>query len=82
LENYPNPFNPTTTIKFSVPTAGIVKIEVFDVRGAKVATVIDQHMKAGVFEETFSAPNLASGTYFYRITGNGFTMTDKMVLLK
>jgi hypothetical protein len=82
LENRPNPFNPTTTIRFSVPASGRVTIQVFSVRGELVATVLDRDMSAGVFEEVFNAAGLSTGTYFYRITGNGFTKTSKMVLLK
>jgi hypothetical protein len=82
LENRPNPFNPTTTIRFSVPTAGHVTIQVFNVRGELVATVLDREMAADTYEEVFNATGLATGTYFYRIAGNGFTKTAKMVLLK
>ena len=82
LENHPNPFNPTTTIRFSVPAAGHVTVQVFTVRGELVSTVLDRDMSAGVFEEVFNAAGLSTGTYFYRITGNGFTKTAKMVLLK
>jgi hypothetical protein len=82
LENYPNPFNPITMIRFSVPVAGHVTLKVYNVRGELVSTLIDRDMDAGVFEQVFNAEHLATGTYFYRITGNGFTKTDKMVLLK
>jgi hypothetical protein len=82
LDNYPNPFNPSTTIRFSVPTAGQVTIDVFNVRGQKVAQVLSRQMKAGDYEEPFIANDLATGTYFFRITGPGFTKTSKMVLLK
>ena len=82
LENHPNPFNPTTTIHYSVPTAGHVTIQVFSVRGELVATVLDRDMSAGAFDEVFNAAGLATGTYFCRIVGNGFTKTSKMVLLK
>jgi hypothetical protein len=82
LKNRPNPFNPTTTIEFSVPTAGNVTVTVYNVRGELVKTVVDRHFEAGSFEEIFNANDLATGTYFYRIKGNGFTKTAKMVLLK
>jgi hypothetical protein len=82
LENHPNPFNPTTTIHYSVPVAGHVTIQIFNVRGQRVATVLDREMGVGEFDEVFSATGLATGTYFLRITGNGFSKTSKMVLLK
>jgi hypothetical protein len=83
LENVPNPFTPTTTIRFSVPVSGYVTLKVFNVRGELVATIVDGHMEAGeIYEEVFNANNLATGTYFYRLTGNGFVKTAKMVLLK
>jgi hypothetical protein len=82
LENYPNPFNPSTMIKFSVPVSGHVTLSVYNVRGELVKTLVDEAMDSGVYEEAFNANGLASGTYFYRVTGEGFTKTAKMVLLK
>jgi hypothetical protein len=83
LENRPNPFNPTTTIHYSVPVSGHVTLQVFDVTGALVETLVDGFVEAGDnYQEVFNANNVATGTYFYRITGNGFTKTAKMVLLK
>jgi hypothetical protein len=81
-QNYPNPFNPQTTIDFVVPTAGQVSLEVFDVHGAKVATLVDGVKAAGKYSLTFNANGLASGVYFYRFRGNGFAEMHKMVLLK
>jgi hypothetical protein len=88
LENYPNPFNPATTIRYSLPKATRVTLAVYDVGGRLVRTLID-HAKtpAGVFETRWDglgdrdAP-VASGVYFYRLTIAGETLTRKMVLLK
>jgi hypothetical protein len=81
-QNHPNPFNPTTTIDFVVPVTGVVSLEVFDVRGVKVATLVNEVKSAGKYSLPFNAEGLASGVYFYRYAGNGFTEMHKMVLLK
>jgi hypothetical protein len=82
-QNYPNPFNPQTSIDFVVPTTGNVTLEVFDVAGAKVATLFNGVKTAGSRNTvSFNADGLASGVYFYRLRGNGFTEMRKMVLLK
>jgi hypothetical protein len=81
-DNYPNPFNPSTTIRFSVPKAGIVALEVFDLRGHKVADLHKGELAAGSHDVNFNGNGLSSGTYFYRLTGDGFTYTDKMQLVK
>jgi len=82
LSNYPNPFNPMTTISFSVPQAGHVAVEVFDLRGHKVADVLKGDLQAQDYSVNFSGAGLSSGTYFYRVTGNGFSATEKMQLVK
>jgi hypothetical protein len=81
-QNYPNPFNPQTTIDFVVPVTGQISLEVFDVSGARVATLFDGVKQAGKYSLTFNANGLASGVYFYRYLGNGFSEMHKMVLLK
>lgn len=81
-QNYPNPFNPATVIEFSVPAKGRVSLKVFDARGREVATLVDGELPEGAFRQTFTAPNLPSGNYFYRLSGNGFSETQKMTLLK
>ena len=82
-QNYPNPFNPQTSIDFVVPTRGNVTLEVFDVSGARVATLFNGVKTAGSRSTiSFSANGLASGVYFYRLRGNGFNEMRKMVLLK
>jgi len=82
-QNYPNPFNPTTTLSFTLPRTSKVTLEVFNLLGQKVATVIDDNIKAGAHSYTFDAAHLASGVYFYTINvENEFFHSRKMVLLK
>jgi hypothetical protein len=81
-QNYPNPFNPQTTIDFIVTATGTVTLDVFDARGAKVASLVNGVKAAGKHTVSFNAQGLASGVYFYRLKGNGFNEMRKMVLLK
>jgi hypothetical protein len=87
--NYPNPFNPTTTINYSTPSNGFVKLSVLNTLGEEVSTLVNEFISAGSHEVTFNAENLASGIYFYRLqavpTGRqagSFVETKKMVLLR
>jgi flagellar hook assembly protein FlgD len=86
-QNYPNPFNPATKIRFSLPASSHVKLDVYDIKGRKVATLVDGYRAAGnhtvIWEGRDSAGNLvASGIYFYRIEAGDLTGTKKMLLLK
>jgi len=81
-QNYPNPFNPTTIISFALPKATDVKLIVYNLVGQEVATIKDGHMKAGQYEMSFDAENLASGIYFYRLKAGSYTQLRKMTLLK
>ena len=82
-QNYPNPFNPTTVIGYELPSAGNVKLEVFDMLGQKVATLVDGNQSAGYHTIDFKASAYSSGVYIYRLTtGSGVQMTKKMLLLK
>ena len=80
--NYPNPFNPTTKIKYQLPETGLVKIKVYDILGEEIATLINQSQEAGSYEVEFNAVNLPSGIYIYTISANGFVQSKKMVLTK
>lgn len=80
--NYPNPFNPQTTIEFGLAEAGDVKIEVYNVKGQKVDTVTEREYPAGTQKVIWNAQGLASGIYYYRISSNGHSDTGRMVLLK
>ncbi|MFA7419572.1 MAG: T9SS type A sorting domain-containing protein [Melioribacteraceae bacterium] len=81
-QNYPNPFNPTTTIKFSLPVSGKVILEVFDISGKSVNTLIDSEMNSGEHSFELNAAGLSSGIYFYRIRANQFIATRKFILMK
>jgi hypothetical protein len=82
-QNFPNPFNPTTTINFILGKASNVKLTVFNLLGQNVATILDnQMMNAGKQSVVFDARNLSSGVYFYRLDAGNFSSTKKMLLMK
>jgi hypothetical protein len=80
--NYPNPFNPITSIRFEVPGAGLVSLRVYNLLGQEVATLVNEELKAGSYETVFNASNLPSGIYFYRLSASGKNITRKMVVLR
>ncbi|MBX2975241.1 MAG: T9SS type A sorting domain-containing protein [Ignavibacteriaceae bacterium] len=82
FQNYPNPFNPSTTIKFGLPKDSKVVLEVYNIIGEKVTTLINQEMSAGYHNINFTATGLATGIYIYRLTANEFTSTKKFILMK
>ncbi len=82
FENYPNPFNPTTSIGYQIPQEGFVTIKIFDVIGREVASLVNQNQKAGKYTAEFNAANLSSGLYIYQLKVNDFISTKKMMLLK
>ena len=81
-QNYPNPFNPSTSISFNIPESYDVSVDVYDLAGAKVATVYNGMMEAGNHNMTFDASDLASGTYVYKLTAGEFSVSKKMTLVK
>jgi choice-of-anchor B domain-containing protein len=81
-QNYPNPFNPSTEIRYQIAAASDVRLEVFDMLGRKVSTLVNERKPAGVYNATFNAANLSSGTYFYRLSAEGFVETRRMLLVK
>ncbi len=81
-QNYPNPFNPSTVIAYQLPTASDVRLELFDVLGRKVATLVNARQAAGYYNVVLNANNLATGIYFYRLQAGNFVQTKKMILLK
>jgi len=80
--NYPNPFNPTTVIPFTVARPTHVLLEVFDITGRRVATLVDGAYAPGFYETRFDAHRLASGVYLYRIRMENFQATRSLVLLR
>ncbi|MDX9710892.1 MAG: right-handed parallel beta-helix repeat-containing protein [Ignavibacteriaceae bacterium] len=81
-QNYPNPFNPTTTIRYDLPKDGLVQLEVFDIIGRKITTLVNTHQSAGRYEVNFDASKLASGVYIYKLQSGEYTSSKKMMLLK
>jgi len=81
-QNYPNPFNPSTQINFGLPKSGAVKLQVFDLLGKKITTLIDGPMQAGRQSVTFDASNLPSGMYIYRLETKSNVLVRKMILIK
>jgi hypothetical protein len=81
-QNYPNPFNPTTTIKYQIPNAGFVTLNVYDVLGNEIATLVEEEKPAGSYEVEFNATALPSGIYFYQLRAGSFVQTKKMILIK
>ena len=85
--NYPNPFNPTTTIRFQIPKLVNVNIEVFNILGQKVRTLVNSRLAPGYYEINWDGTNeigeaISSGTYIYIIQAEDFMRSRKMVLLK
>ena len=81
-QNYPNPFNPTSTIEFTLPAATDVRLEVYNINGQLVSTLVDSRMNEGQHSVVFDASNLASGVYLYRIRAGNFMETKQMTLIK
>ncbi len=81
-QNYPDPFNPGTTIEFELPEASQVTLNVYDVVGRLVAALIDERREAGVHQVRFDGSNLASGVYFYRLQAGSYVSTRKLLLLR
>jgi len=81
-QNFPNPFNPGTTINFSIPVEGFVTLDVYNSIGQKVATLVNETKTAGTYAVNFDASDLTSGIYFYKISSGSFSETKKMILLK
>ena len=81
-QNYPNPFNPTTQIEYSIEEAATVKLEVYNILGRRVATIVNREQEPGNYEVTFNGSNLASGVYLYRLEAGSNVSTKKFILAK
>lgn len=81
-QNFPNPFNPTTTIEFHIPRASLVTLRVFDILGREVATLVNEEMEPGRHAREFAGSGLASGFYLYRLRAGDFVQTRKLVLVR
>ena len=82
FENYPNPFNPTTTIKYQIQELSFVTIKVYDLLGNEIETLVNEQKPTGSYEITWYEEQLTSGVYFYRLQAGSFVETKKMVLMK
>ena len=81
-QNYPNPFNPSTLISFSLENPQYVSLEVYDIKGRRIAKPIEKALQAGYYTVEFSLSNMSSGIYFYRLITPLFSETKKMTLVK
>lgn len=81
-QNYPNPFNPTTKIKYAIPNFGFITLQVYNLLGEVVATLVNEQQPAGNYEVSFDAANLSSGIYLYKIQAGNYTDVKKMILLR
>jgi hypothetical protein len=82
MQNYPNPFNPVTHIRFGLPKTSLVRMELYNVLGQRVALLMEARKPAGYHTFDFNGSRLASGIYFYRIKAGDFVKAKKMVLMK
>jgi photosystem II stability/assembly factor-like uncharacterized protein len=81
-QNFPNPFNPTTAIKYQIPELNFVTLKVYDVLGKEVAILVNEEKPAGTYEVEFKGTSLPSGIYFYQLKTDSYIKTRKMVLIK
>jgi len=81
-QNFPNPFNPTTVIRYDLPKEGLVTLKVYDMLGKEVTVLVNQNQSVGKYSVTFDASSLTSGVYIYRIQANDFISVKKLLLLK
>jgi hypothetical protein len=80
--NYPNPFNPTTSIQYAIGSRQFVSLKVYNILGTEIETLVNEEKSAGNYELNWNAANLPSGVYFYKLQAGDFVQTKKMILLK
>jgi hypothetical protein len=81
-QNFPNPFNPSTEIRYQLPASSYVTVTVFDILGKEIASLVNEKQEAGFYSVQFNAGRLCSGMYFYRIRADDFVQINKMILIK
>ena len=81
-QNFPNPFNPTTVLEFSIPVDGFYTLDVYNLLGEKVSSLVSEMLTPGVYKAHFNGSNLSSGVYFYRLSGANVNLVRKMMLTK
>jgi len=82
ISNYPNPFNPSTKIYYTLPAEGVVKITVYNSLGQKIKEIVNEFKQAGTYKSEFNGSSLSSGIYYYRIESGSFVQTKKMMLIR
>ena len=82
FQNYPNPFNPSTVISYQVPVTGLVTIKVYNILGSEIATLVNEIKQEGSYHINYTAGNIASGTYFYRLQAGEFSSIKKLTFIK
>ncbi len=82
FQNFPNPFNPETTIKFGIPQQEHISLKIFDILGREVRTLLDEVKDEGTYRIRFNSLGLASGIYIYRINSNNSSVSRKMIILR
>lgn len=80
--NYPNPFNPSTIIRYDLPKDSKVVLQIYDILGREVATLVNEKQGAGTYEVSFNASRYASGVYFYKLTAGSYSKVQRMMLIK
>ena len=81
-QNFPNPFNPSTTISYKIAKTGFVTLKVFNILGREVAALVNNFQNAGTYKIEFDGKNLVSGIYFYQLNAGSFSGTKKFTLMK
>ena len=81
-QNFPNPFNPTTTIQYQLPQDARVTLKIYDILGSEVATLVNEEQEAGYKEVQFTGSNIASGMYVYRLQAGEYISVKKMLMVK
>ncbi len=81
-QNYPNPFNPLTKIRFEIAKSSQTKLVIYDITGREVGALFNEYLMPGTYSINFDGINLSTGTYFYNLSGEGFSITKKMILVK
>ena len=81
-QNFPNPFNPSTSIRYDLPSAGMIRLSVYNMLGQEVAKLVNEMQPAGVYTVHFDASRLPSGVYLYRLASGSQLSTQKMIFMK
>jgi hypothetical protein len=81
-QNYPNPFNPTTMINYQLPRTCDVELNIYNLLGQEVATLVNKRQQTGMYQIEWDATGFSSGVYYYRIEAGNFVQTRKMIYLK